>query len=74
MSQLFSGKDNHIDYQSFGADAKYRVPTMKNRWEIPLFPKAVFYVFVFDYIHDSATVHNLSPRNFPLSHFRSCMQ
>ena len=47
MSQLFSGKDNHIDYQSFGADAKYRVPTMKNRWEIPLFPKAVFYVFCF---------------------------
>ena len=31
MSQLFSGKDN-IEYQSFGADAKYRVPTMQNRF------------------------------------------
>ena len=28
---------------------------------IPLCPKAVFYVFVFDSIHDSATMHNLSP-------------
>ncbi len=27
---------------------------------IPLCPKAVFYVFVFDSIHDSATMHNLS--------------
>ena len=27
---------------------------------IPRCSKAVFYVFVFDYIHDSATVHNLS--------------
>ena len=35
MSQLFSGKDNHTEYQSFDADAKYRVPTMQNRfWEI----------------------------------------
>ena len=25
------------------------------------YQKIVFYVFVFDYIHDSATVHNLSP-------------
>ena len=31
MSQLFSGKDNYIEYQSFGVDAKYRVPTMQNR-------------------------------------------
>ena len=31
MSQLFSGKDNHIEYQQFVADAKYRVPTMQNR-------------------------------------------
>ncbi|MDY4688198.1 MAG: hypothetical protein SO408_06875, partial [Sodaliphilus sp.] len=54
----------HIEYQLFGADAKYRVPTMQNRWEIPLFPKAVFYVFVFDYIHDSATMHNLCPGIF----------
>ena len=30
MSQLFSGKDNPIEYQSFDADAKYRVPTMQN--------------------------------------------
>ena len=28
---------------------------------IPLCSKAVFYVFVFDSIHDSATMHNLSP-------------
>ena len=27
---------------------------------IPLCPKAVFYVFVFDSIHDSATMHNFS--------------
>ena len=26
--------------------------------------KAVFYVFVFDSIHDSATMHNLSPEIF----------
>ena len=31
---------------------------------IPLCPKAVFYVFVFDYIHNSATLHNLSPGIF----------
>ena len=31
---------------------------------IPLCPKAVFYVFVFDSIHDSATLHNLSPEIF----------
>ena len=31
MSQLFSGKDNYIEYQLFGADAKYRVPTIQNR-------------------------------------------
>ena len=37
---------------------------------IPLCPKAVFYVFVFDSIHDSATMHNLYPQSFsaePLS-------
>ena len=34
---------------------------------IPLCPKAVFYVFVFDSIHDSATMHNLYPRVFPLN-------
>ena len=32
---------------------------------IPLCPKAVFYVFVFDSIHNSATLHNLSPEFFP---------
>ena len=42
---------------------------MKNRWEIPLFPKAVFYVFVFDYIHDSATMHNHSPQKFSTEPF-----
>ena len=31
---------------------------------IPRCSKAVFYVFVFDYIHDSSTMHNLSPRLF----------
>ena len=31
---------------------------------IPLCSKAVFYVFVFDYIHDSATMHNLCPGIF----------
>ena len=31
---------------------------------IPHCSKAVFYVFVFDYIHDSATIHNLSPGIF----------
>ena len=30
----------------------------------PLCPKAVFYVFVFDSIHNSATLHNLSPGIF----------
>ena len=119
----------YIEYQSFVADAKYRVPTMQNRFgrfdsaffqeiilsswvfcretasgfypwgkvvsprkrvaeglcgwrhgnsfpmtqsaqshrqmrSIPRCPKAVFYVFVFDYIHDSATMHNLCPGIF----------
>ena len=118
-----------IEYQPFGADAKYRVPTMQNRFgrfdttsfqeimlssgvfrretasgfypwgkvdsprkrvaeglcgwrhgnsfpmtqsaqshrqmrSIPHCPKAVFYVFVFDFIDDSATLHNLSPGIF----------
>ena len=34
---------------------------------IPHCPKAVFYVFVFDSIDDSATVHNLSPGIFLLN-------
>nr|DAW35336.1 MAG TPA: hypothetical protein [Bacteriophage sp.] len=33
---------------------------------IPRCSKAVFSVFVFDSIHDSATLHNLFPRNIPL--------
>ncbi|MDY3684001.1 MAG: hypothetical protein SO048_04795, partial [Sodaliphilus sp.] len=28
----------HIDYQSFGADAKYRVPTIKNRFGVLIQP------------------------------------
>ena len=41
MSQLFSGKDNHL----FVADAKYRVPTMQNRLGnlMRLFTKKSFY-------------------------------
>ena len=31
---------------------------------IPQCPKAVVYVFVFDSIHNSATLHNLSPGIF----------
>ena len=31
---------------------------------IPHCSKAVFYVFVFDSIHDSTTMHNLSPHIF----------
>ena len=34
---------------------------------IPLCSKAVFHVFVFDSIHNSATLHNPSPANFPLN-------
>ena len=41
---------------------------------IPLCPKAVFYVFVFDSIHDSATMHNLYPRVFPLSENRKAIE
>ena len=33
---------------------------------IPRCPKAVFYVFVFDSILDSATMYNHCPSNFPL--------
>ena len=36
---------------------------------IPLCPKAVFYVFVFDSIHNSATLHNLSPGIFHWTRF-----
>ena len=38
---------------------------------IPLCSKAVFYVFVFDSIHDSATLHNLCPNKYPLNRFFS---
>ena len=33
---------------------------------IPRCSKAVFYVFVFDFIYDSTTLHNLSPTKYPL--------
>ena len=36
----------------------------RQMWSIPHCPKAVFYVFVFDSIHNSATMHNLSPGFF----------
>ena len=38
--------------------------SLRQMRSIPLCPKAVFYVFVFDSIHDSATLHNLSPEIF----------
>ena len=38
---------------------------------LPLCSKAVFYVFVFDSIHDSATLHNLCPNKYPLNRFFS---
>ena len=38
--------------------------SLRQMRSIPLCPKAVFYVFVFDSIHDSATMHNLSPGIF----------
>ena len=38
---------------------------------IPHCSKAVFYVFVFDSIHNSATLHNLSPQIFHWSVFRA---
>ena len=41
-----------------------RAQSHRQMRSIPLCPKAVFYVFVFDFIHDSATFHNLSPGMF----------
>ena len=38
--------------------------SLRQMRSIPLCPKAVFYVFVFDSIHNSATMHNLSPLIF----------
>ena len=38
--------------------------SLRQMRSIPRCPKAVFYVFVFDYIHDSATMYNLSPGLF----------
>ena len=35
--------------------------SLRQMRSIPHCPKAVFYVFVFDSIHNSATLHNLSP-------------
>ena len=46
-------------------DAKRTVaPPPRQMRSIPRCSKAVFYVFVFDSIHDSATMHNLSPGMF----------
>ena len=36
--------------------------------------KAVFYVFVFDYIDDSTTMYNLSPTKYPQRGFHSYNQ
>ena len=38
--------------------------SLRQMRSIPHCSKAVFYVFVFDSIHDSATTHNLSPQIF----------
>ena len=38
--------------------------SLRQMRSIPHCSKAVFYVFVFDYIHNSATLHNLSPGIF----------
>ena len=38
--------------------------SLRQMRSIPHCSKAVFYVFVFDSIHDSATMHNLSPGIF----------
>ena len=39
--------------------------SLRQMRSIPLCPKAVFHVFVFDSIHNSATKHNLCPQKFP---------
>ena len=39
--------------------------------KVPLCSKAVFYVFVFDSIRNSATLHNLCPNKYPLNRFFS---
>ena len=39
--------------------------SLRQMRSIPHCSKAVFYVFVFDSIHNSATLHNLSPQKFP---------
>ena len=38
--------------------------SLRQMRSIPRCPKAVFYVFVFDSIHNSAALHNLSPGIF----------
>ena len=42
--------------------------SLRQMRSIPHCSKAVFYVFVFDFIHDSATMHNLSPQIFHWTH------
>ena len=44
--------------------ANHTIPPPPSYEGLPLCSKAVFYVFVFDSIDDSATVHNLSPGIF----------
>ena len=50
----------HVSMQTYSISA-FETCQMRS---IPLCPKAVFYVFVFDSIHDSATLHHLSPEIF----------
>ena len=45
--------------------------SLRQMRSIPHCSKAVFYVFVFDSIHNSATLHNLSPQIFHWSVFRA---
>ncbi|MDY3289668.1 MAG: hypothetical protein SOX37_02215 [Sodaliphilus sp.] len=44
--------------------ANHTIPPPPSNEGLPHCPKAVFYVFVFDSIHNSATLHNLSPGIF----------
>ena len=44
--------------------ANHTIPPPPSHEGFLLCPKAVFYVFVFDSIHNSATLHNLSPQIF----------
>ena len=52
-------------------DAKRTVAPPNAKHSTPC-PKAVFYVFVFDSIHDSTTMLDLSPGFFPLKWLNRC--